>query len=141
MATIVELNLQTRLVVSITRAIPMTVRLTYSSGDPLAVHAYFPAEYSLEPTTTTDPEEVEWVFARQLLAAGIDMPAGLGDVRVMPMSSETVAVELHSAEGKALLLVERRDLSHFLWHTYRVVPVGQEHEYVNTDQALAELLA
>ncbi|MFD0563391.1 hypothetical protein ACFQ2M_16170 [Kitasatospora saccharophila] len=44
-------------------------------------------------------------------------------------------------EGVALLQFDRTELRRFLWHSYLVVPEGQELQHLDCDRALAELLA
>ncbi|MEV7215618.1 SsgA family sporulation/cell division regulator [Kitasatospora cineracea] len=102
-------------------------------GDPLAG---LPAEPSPEPA-----DGVEWVFARQLLATGLDLPSGEGDVHVRPALGTRTVVELRSPEGVALLQFDRADLRRFLWHSYLAVPEGRELSHLDCDRALAELLA
>jgi hypothetical protein len=55
--------------------IPLTASLYYRGDDPYAIRMAF--HVGLD-----DP--VEWIFARDLLAAGLSSPCGEGDVRVWP---------------------------------------------------------
>ncbi|MFC8720750.1 SsgA family sporulation/cell division regulator [Kitasatospora sp. NPDC057198] len=165
-----EQTVHARLIVSAHRSALLQVALRYRADDPLAVRMVFPAEYALDPTDPTDltdpadlanpvdgppdalpdalPEHaadgvdgVEWVFARQLLDSGLDLPSGEGDVHVRPASGGRTVVELRSPDGVALLRFDRTELRRFLWHSYLVVPEGQELRYLDCDRALAELLA
>jgi hypothetical protein len=137
----VEQVVQARLILSSQVSTGLLVALRYRATDPLAVRMAFPAEYSLdEPTRPATGSEVLWTFARELLAAGLDAPAGIGDVHVRPARGSRTMVELRAAEGVALLSFETAGLRRFLWSSYRVVPEGREHLHLDADRALAELL-
>jgi Streptomyces sporulation and cell division protein, SsgA len=56
-------------------AVPLVASLHYSADDPYAIRMSF--------HVGTD-EPVEWIFARDLLAVGLEGPAGEGDVQVWP---------------------------------------------------------
>ena len=102
---------------------------------------FFPAEFSLDGEALPEaPPEVEWVFARRLLAAGLDLPSGLGDVHVRPLSGGRTMVELRAAEGTALVRFDASDLRRFLWRSFLAVPEGEEFLLLDADRALAELL-
>ncbi|MFK0194710.1 SsgA family sporulation/cell division regulator [Kitasatospora sp. NPDC090308] len=155
----VEQTTHARLIVSTHRSALLRVTLRYRAEDPLAVRMVFPTEYALDPAdpdgtaldlpalpvgppTAAGPAEgVEWVFARQLLASGIDLPSGEGDVHIRPALGARTVVELRSPEGVALLQFDRVELRRFLWHSYLAVPEGQELSHLDCDRALAELLA
>ncbi|WP_405017640.1 SsgA family sporulation/cell division regulator [Kitasatospora sp. NBC_00070] len=143
-ATVVEQVVQARLIVSTHRSALLRVTLRYRADDPLAVRMGFPAEYSLdaEPVPPAGPPqpEVEWVFARQLLAAGLDLPSGDGDVHVRPALGHRTLVELRAPEGVALLQFDAPELRRFLWRSHLVVAEGQEAGFLDPDRALAELL-
>ncbi|MFC9326262.1 SsgA family sporulation/cell division regulator [Kitasatospora sp. NPDC057015] len=139
----VQQVVQARLVLSTRRSALLRVTLRYRADDPLAVRMLFPAEYSLDagaPDTGPAVQEVEWVFARQLLAAGLDQPTGLGDVHVRPAAGPLTAVELRAAEGVALLRFDTAELRDFLDRSLLLVPEGEEHHHLDPDRALAELL-
>ena len=74
----VSAELGLMLVVPRQPAVSLWASLLYSAGDPYAVRMVFHAG--------TD-EPVEWIFARDLLAAGLGKPSGLGDVRAWPSPS------------------------------------------------------
>ncbi|GAA1150395.1 hypothetical protein F4556_004578 [Kitasatospora gansuensis] len=144
-AAVVEQVVQARLIVSTHRSALLRVTLRYRADDPLAVRMGFPAEYSLdvEPELLDTPQpqpEVEWVFARQLLATGLDLPTGDGDVHVRPALGRRTMVELRAPEGVALLQFDEPELRRFLWRSYLAVPEGQEFSLLDADRALAELL-
>src|SRR5215212_1262561 len=50
--------------------------LRYDRDDPYAVQLSFP--------TSPGRDAIEWIFARSLVAEGLSMPAGDGDVRIWP---------------------------------------------------------
>lgn len=145
MSAVVEQLVQARLVVSTHRTALLRVTLRYRTDDPLAVRMGFPAEYSLDaepdlPDTHEPVPEVEWVFARQLLAAGLDLATGDGDVHIRPALGRRTMVELRAPEGVALLQFNAPELRRFLWDSYLAVPEGQECAFLDPDRALAELL-
>lgn len=140
-SSVVEQVVHARLILSTQSSAALRVTLRYRARDPLAVRMAFPAEFSLdEAWGPEDGNAVEWVFARQLLAAGLDQSAGLGDVRVRPAGGRLVMVELRAPEGVALLQFGAPELRRFLWHSYLAVPDGQEARHLDPDGALAELL-
>jgi hypothetical protein len=140
-SAVVEQTVQARLILSSQCSSALTVVLRYRQSDPLAVRMVFPAEYSLdEQRAPRGGAEVVWVFGRQLLASGLDLPSGLGDVQIRPCRGGHTMVELRAPEGVALVRFEARDLKRFLWNSYRVVPEGRELRHLDADRALAELL-
>ncbi|MFI2611440.1 SsgA family sporulation/cell division regulator [Kitasatospora sp. NPDC018619] len=137
----VEETVQARLILSTHRSVRLRVVLSYLPEDPLAVRMAFPAEFSLdEPAERPDTEDIVWVFARQLLSAGIELPTGAGDVHVRPAVGRRTMVELRAPEGTALLQYDTADLRRFLWRSRLAVPEGEEHLHLDADRALAELL-
>lgn len=118
---------------------PLTVqaRFRYDPTDPYAVHVTFHTE--------PDPQTTTWTFARELLATGIDQPAGLGDVRIWPSPwltplGDRVNLALASPDGEAQLDLPRAALHRFLRRTYVIVPRGQETDHQDLDAALNHLL-
>src|SRR5579875_1992683 len=73
--TTVSAELGLMLVVPQHATVPLVASLYYSGQDPYAVRMAF--------HVGTD-EPVEWIFARDLLAAGISSRQGEGDVQVWP---------------------------------------------------------
>ncbi|MFD8554785.1 SsgA family sporulation/cell division regulator [Streptomyces fradiae] len=90
MSTVIEQALQARLVASAPRMDVVPVVLRYDPADPFAVRMAFPAPATLEGV------EAEWAFSRDLLAAGADAPAGVGDVRIRPYRPPPSGVVLHT---------------------------------------------
>ncbi|MFJ7152677.1 SsgA family sporulation/cell division regulator [Streptomyces sp. NPDC100445] len=133
--TVVERELELRLVVSPGRSVPVPARLVYRSDDPYAVHVTF----------HTDSEHpVRWTFARDLLVEGVFRPCGSGDVRAWPARADgraVVLLALSSPAGEALLRAPAPQVSAWLERTLRVVPPGTEAARLGIDGALDELLA
>ncbi|MFC9686360.1 SsgA family sporulation/cell division regulator [Streptomyces sp. NPDC056948] len=135
MRTVVERELELKLVLSPERWIPVPALLGYRSDDPYAVHVTF---------HTASEHPVHWTFARDLLVEGVFRPCGQGDVRVWPTRAEgrgVVLMALSSPDGDALLEAPAAPVSAWLERTLRVVPPGTEAEQLGIDDGLAELLA
>ncbi|MEU2622183.1 SsgA family sporulation/cell division regulator [Streptomyces sp. NPDC007157] len=133
--TVVERELELRLILSPERSIPVAARLNYRSDDPYAVHVGFHIN-SASP--------VHWTFARDLLVEGVFRPCGHGDVRVWPTKVEgrsVVLMALSSPDGDALLEAPTAQVSAWLERTLRVVPPGTEGGRLGIDGALDQLLA
>ncbi|MBV2154184.1 SsgA family sporulation/cell division regulator [Kitasatospora sp. SUK 42] len=137
----VEETVQARLILSQHRSARLRVVLSYQPEDPFAARMAFPAEFSLDdPVDGQSSEDIVWVFARQLLSAGLEVPAGVGDVHVRPGLGRRTMVELRAPEGTALLQFDTADLRRFLWRSRLLVPEGEEHLHLDADRALAQLL-
>lgn len=108
--------------------------LSYDRTDPFAIRMAFPAPATLEGT------EVSWEFSRELLAEGMDVPAGVGDVRIRPFGYDRTVLEFHAAEGIAMVHVRTAELRRFLRRTQQLVPVGGEHRFLDLDRSLTDLL-
>lgn len=69
-----------------------------------------------------------WLFCRELLAHGIQDPAGVGDVQVCPhpWDDNLTTVTLRSPDGTAVFEFRRGDLVNFLEETFLQVAPGQE---------------
>ncbi|WP_156726679.1 SsgA family sporulation/cell division regulator [Streptomyces apocyni] len=135
MHTVVERELELKLVLSPERSIPVPARLTYRTDDPYAVHITF---------HIGSDQPVNWTFARELLVEGVFRPCGHGDVRVWPTKFDghsVVLMALSSPDGEALLEAPTAAVSAWLERTLRAVPPGSESEQLGIDDGLAELLA
>ncbi|MDQ0991168.1 SsgA family sporulation/cell division regulator [Streptomyces sp. V3I7] len=133
--TVVERELELRLILSPERSVPVPARLSYRADDPYAIHISF---------HITSEHPVHWTFARELLVEGVFRPCGQGDVRVWPTKSEgrsVVLMALSSPDGDALLQAPSAQVSAWLERTLRVVPPGSEGEQLGIDDALEQLLA
>jgi hypothetical protein len=131
----------------------VTAGLSYSSADPYAVRVAF--------DVGTD-KPVEWILARELLAAALHAPEGIGDVRAWPSAASCdpdavipderstmgvgarnwiLNIAMSSPFGHAQFEVSAQAIGTFLERTYRVVPSGQESGYLDFDAELTELLS
>ncbi|MFJ8853849.1 SsgA family sporulation/cell division regulator [Streptomyces sp. NPDC102437] len=134
MSTVIEQSVQARMVASAPRMETLPATLHYDPKDPFAVRMAFPAPATLEGT------EVAWEFSRELLAAGMDEAAGVGDVRVRPFGYDRTVLEFHAAEGIAMVHVRTAELRRFLARAQEMVPVGDEHRFLDLDRGLTDLL-
>jgi hypothetical protein len=148
-STTISAELGLRLVVPQQTIVPLVASMFYSGSDPYAVRMAF--------HVGTD-EPVEWIFARDLLAAGIESRHGEGDVHVWPSpgscaetsdmeltgapeSGEKVLnIELSSPFGQAHFEAPAQAMSAFLRRTYQIVPAGQESSYIDIEAELNDLL-
>ncbi|GHE28209.1 SsgA family sporulation/cell division regulator [Streptomyces capitiformicae] len=133
--TVVERELELRLVLSPERSVPVPAKLGYRSDDPYAVHIAF---------HINSDRPVHWTFARELLVEGVFRPCGHGDVRVWPTKVSgrgVVLMSLTSPDGDALLEAPAAAVSAWLERTLRAVPPGSEQALLRIDDGLAELLA
>ena len=114
--------------------VPLTASLFYRGDDPYAIRMAF-------HVGTDDP--VEWIFARDLLAAGMHDPAGDGDVRVWPgtgAAERVLNISLSSPFGQAHFEAPLPAMSQFLLRTFEVIPAGRECDFTDIDGELNELL-
>jgi hypothetical protein len=127
----------TRLMLSVSAATGdarLEAELRYDLSDPLAV--------SLAIGTQCD-EPVVWVFARDLLAAGIAGPTGEGDITIEPDNAgdvQEIRITL-ATDCLATLLAPRDRVVEFLVETFTRVPSGSEFDEVDFDAEIASLLA
>jgi hypothetical protein len=150
--TTISAELGLRLVVPQQTIVPLVASLYYSGSDPYAVRMAF--------HVGTD-EPVEWIFARDLLAAGIESRQGDGDVQVWPSpvsAAETgdldpidaaeltgtrekvLNIELSSPFGQAHFEAPAEAMSAFLRRTYQIVPAGRESRHIDIETELNDLL-
>ena len=130
----VAAELGLRLVVPEHGGVPLTASLCYRGDDPYAIRMAF--------HVGTD-EPVEWIFARDLLAAGLADPAGEGDVRLWPSTGsnrDVLNIALSSPFGQAQFEAPLAALTGFLLRTYEVVPAGQEGDFIDIAAGLNDLL-
>lgn len=115
-------------------ATPLAAELCYDKADPYAVAACF----------RTGVTEVRWVFARELLAAGLYEPTGDGDVHVWPCldarGRAVTIIELSSPDGEALMQARSDEVCEFLNRTETIVPRGTEAGLMDVDGALDKIL-
>jgi hypothetical protein len=147
--TTISAELGLRLVVPQQTIVPLVASLHYSCSDPYAVRMAF--------HVGTD-EPVEWIFARDLLAAGIKSRHGEGDVQVWPsaascaqsddldvigsadVSGMVLNIALSSPFGQAHFEAPAQPLSAFLERTFQIVPAGLESDFIDIETELNDLL-
>jgi hypothetical protein len=128
--------------------VPLTAGLSYSCADPYAVRMAF--------DIGTD-KPVEWILAREMLAAALHGSEGLGDVRAWPSAAscdpDVVAmaggaagtailnIAMSSPYGQAQFEVSAKAIEDFLQRTYQLVATGQESSYLDFDAELTDLLS
>ncbi|GGR30593.1 SsgA family sporulation/cell division regulator [Streptomyces netropsis] len=134
MSTLIDQAVQARLIVSAPPARAVPARLRYERSDPFAVHIAFP------PAASLDGAEVEWTFARELLATGLNTSTGCGDVQVWPCGADRTVLEFHAREGVAMVQLDTAELRRFLGRSYELVPAGTEAGHLDVDSDLAALL-
>ena len=134
----VSAELGFRLVVPQQAIVPLVASLYYSGDDPYAIRIAF--HVGLD-------EPVEWIFARDLLALGIESREGLGDVHVWPSAGSeggapgsVLNIELSSPFGQAHFEAPVKEISDFLRRTYLIVPEGEESAHVDVETELTDLL-
>ena len=133
-SAIVAAELGLRLVVPEHGGVPLNASLYYRGDDPYAIRMAF-------HVGTDDP--VEWIFARDLLAEGLDGTAGDGDVRVWPSTAahrDVLNLALSSPFGQAHFEAPLTALTGFLLRTFEVVPAGREGEFIDIDGELNDML-
>lgn len=141
--------------ITVTKQIPVRILMTgtsavltsefsYSTADPCAVKVVF---------TVGIGEEVEWNFSRELLKDGLKVPTGFGDVQISPTfgcfypttqisnSEPLLNMILTSPFGQANFIMSPKLVAKFVKDIYELVPEDKEHEHLNLDAGLAELLA
>jgi hypothetical protein len=130
----VSAELKLSLVVADHGPVPLVASMYYSATDPYAIRMAF--------HVGTD-EPVEWIFARDLLAGGLEGPAGAGDVQIWPADEDgcdVFNIALCSPFGEAHFEAPIAATADFLKRTFEVIAAGQESEFVNLDSELEELL-
>ncbi|MGW4030398.1 SsgA family sporulation/cell division regulator [Streptomyces sp. NPDC004838] len=135
MHSVVERELEMKLVLSPELSIPVPARLTYRTDDPYAVHVIF---------HIGSENPVKWTFARELLVEGVFRPCGHGDVRIWPTKAggkNVLLMALSSPDGDALLEAPSAPVSAWLERTLRVIPPGAETAALDIDDGIAGLLA
>ena len=132
----IEVDTTMRFVAPDFTTINVRASMQYDQDDPYAIHVVF-------HPGSTESELVSWSFARELLAAGLVEPTGIGDVRVWPWTTprgEAIALALSSPDGNALFEISRSVVARFLRRSYTLVPKGREPESLNVDAAVTKLL-
>lgn len=131
-AEIVTSETSLKLLIPGSESVTIPVTLKYNPEDP----------YATTITFGGDGLAVDWVFARELLAAGQSGPAGTGDVKTQPSSTDpgVMVIMLTSPDGTATLMADIATIAEFLDKTYEVVPAGEESVSSDLDAALKNIL-
>jgi hypothetical protein len=111
--------------------------LLYDVADPFAVRIAFGDTYD-------DPDgAITWLLSRELLQAGLERPAGDGDVRLWPAKAAADVLYLHlrAPSGEALFEVSRASVAAFIRQTEALVPCGEESARLGLDDELSALLS
>lgn len=132
----VSAELGLMLVIPRLASVPLAASLCYAGDDPYAVRMGF--------HTGTD-EAVEWIFARDLLTAGLTGPVGEGDVRAWTSPSSdggepVLNIVLSSPFGQAHLEAPMTATAEFLRRTYDAIPAGREGDFFDIGAELDGLL-
>jgi hypothetical protein len=112
---------------------PVLSRWSYQADQPYSVTVAFQAGVD---------RWVEWVFARDLLIAGLNGPAGIGDVRFVPFEDQEeqlLLLQVESDQGRASWFLDRTEAAEFVEMTRQVVPEGAEEEHFDIDALLDEI--
>ena len=117
--------------------------LCYDAADPFAVRIAFGDVGDENGVVDLDEAGIAWLLSRELLQAGLEGPAGEGDVRLWPAHAATDVLFLHlrAPSGEALFEVSRGTVAGFLQMTENLVPVGDESSMLAVDSELAVLLS
>lgn len=113
---------------------PVVTRWSYVASDPYAVTV---------AVRTRKDRWVEWLVARELVIASLSGPVGEGDVHMRPCEVhgyEVVQLEIRSAEGRAVLEVDRDLLQHFLDASLEVVSFGDEWRHMDLDMEIDKIV-
>jgi hypothetical protein len=137
-SSMVSAELGVRLVLPEQTTVPLVAHLFYSREDPYAARIAFGAGLD---------QPVEWLFARDLLAMGIESREGRGDVAVWPSADSeggapgsVLHIELSSPHGQAHFEAPATEISDFLRRTYQIVPAGEESGHIDVEAELNDLL-
>jgi len=115
-------------------AVPLVTSLDYCADDPYAIKMAFHVGAD---------EPVEWIFARELLSAGLEAQAGEGDVKVWPNGqdgADILNIALSSPFGEAHFEAPLSATAEFLRSTYGIIPAGAEGDFIDVDNELDDLL-
>ena len=117
--------------------------LCYDAADPFAVRIAFGDVGDENGVVDPDDGGIAWLLSRELLQAGLESPAGEGDVRLWPAQAATDVLFLHlrAPSGEALFELSRATVAAFLQQTEELVPSGQETAALDVDDELAALLS
>src|SRR5215218_5919382 len=127
----------------------MPSRWTPGYSSPITLQLVGPQSWTEVPALLcydgADPFAVRiaWLLSRELLQAGLEGPAGDGDVRLWPAHAATDVLFLHlrAPSGEALFELSRATVAAFLRQTEALVPSGTESALLDLDEELHVLLS
>ncbi len=131
--TIVTTAMDFKLVLTAERSVSVPALFDYAAHEPFSVRATF----------RTSEGDVNWVFARELLAGGLRKPTGEGDIAVWPSKSnghDVLCLSLSSPSGQALMEAPFEEVEDFLARAFTVVPAGSEGAMLDMDSLIDRLL-
>lgn len=104
--------------------------LWYDESEPLVVKMF----------VSDGGEEIVWEFSRDLLAAGTERLAGIGDVVIWPSHDPTrLKMTFSSPDGTATFTLSSEIVRRFVVRTYVEVPRGKEQ--VDVQSVIDKILA
>jgi len=117
--------------------------LCYAGADPFAVRIAFGDVGDENGLVDLEDGGIAWLLSRELLQAGLEGPAGEGDVRLWPAHAATDVLFLHlrAPSGEALFELSRATVAAFLRQTETLVPSGTESSLLDLDDELQVLLS
>jgi hypothetical protein len=85
---------------------------------------------------------VTWILSRDLLADGLIVRSGDGDVRLWPATDDTelVYIEFVTPKGQARFKALAQDIADFLDTTYEVVLPGEEEQWFDFDDEIERMI-
>jgi hypothetical protein len=98
----------------------LPARLAYRRSDPFAVQLSFPGFVG------PGKGDLTWLFAREMLEAGLLAPVGDGDIRVAPARPGVIRLTLRSGTAEAVLEAPRDAVERFLRASGDCVRPGRE---------------
>ncbi|MFI6206417.1 SsgA family sporulation/cell division regulator [Streptomyces sp. NPDC051041] len=138
-SSLVHKTLVVQLQAGDTDRFPVLAHLSYDAADPFAVTVVFSHDGRVL---------ARWRLDREMLAAGLARPVGVGDVRLRPVSQGVwgeLRIELFGdvrpdgGRHHAVVFAWAPAIAAFLRETHAVVEPGREE--VRVDDFLAEILA
>ncbi|WP_052709135.1 SsgA family sporulation/cell division regulator [Streptomyces sp. NRRL S-495] len=112
----------------------LTLCVRHSPDDALAVRMdLFAAE--------DDPPAATWVFGRDLLATGLILPTGEGDVRVRPHGEDETDVELVSGQSWCVVRMASAHVRDVVARTQSAEELWNDKARSELDRVLAEILS
>lgn len=109
---------------------PARIDLRYEPEDPFAVTLRIKSSHPCGGPAR------EWRLDRDLLAQGLSASAGETYVRIRPVSSDWVLLDLATRAEPVLLILAITDLRAFLSESFRKIGPGHENDAIDWDLLL-----